>query len=323
MIKLGIIGMNEGNGHPYSYSAIFNGFDESALMKECPFQMIKQYLPKEHQNRVFIEDVKITHVWTQERKISESIARVARIPNIVNNMEDLIGKVDGIILARDDVENHFKMARPFIKAKLPLYIDKLLAPNMEELNELLTLAGKDYPLMACSSSRYHKLVEKAKKELDVSTVRTVHGTSRCAWIRYASHLLDGICHIFGTDVEYVQNVGRKGADTVFIHYRNNLDVVLQVMEDLALPIRFTCYSNKNAPHSVDFTDGPDYTEYFYSFVNMMKAFTGLVRTRIQPIPLDEIVKIATIIIAGETSREQDGRKIYIGQGEKYAYKRIV
>lgn len=220
--------------------------------------------------------------------------------------------MDGIILARDDVGNHLKMVLPFIKAGLPLYIDKLLTPNMDELNALLALAGKDYPLMACSSSRYHKLVEKAKQELDVNTVRTVHGVSRCTWIRYASHLLDGICHVFGTDVEYIQNIGRKDADTVFIHYRNNLDVVLPVIEDLSLPIQFKCFSNNSGPYTVDFTDGPDYREYFYSFVEMMKTFAGLVRTRIQPIPLDEIVKIAEIIIAGETSREHDGRKIYIG-----------
>ncbi len=36
MLKLGIMGLNEGNGHPYSFAAIFNGYDEGALA-ECPF----------------------------------------------------------------------------------------------------------------------------------------------------------------------------------------------------------------------------------------------------------------------------------------------
>lgn len=26
-IRLGMVGMTEGNGHPYSWSAIFNGYD--------------------------------------------------------------------------------------------------------------------------------------------------------------------------------------------------------------------------------------------------------------------------------------------------------
>ena len=31
MIKIGIIGYSEGNGHPYSYSSIFNGFDKISM----------------------------------------------------------------------------------------------------------------------------------------------------------------------------------------------------------------------------------------------------------------------------------------------------
>ena len=30
-LKLGVIGMSEGNGHPYSWSAIFNGFDREEM----------------------------------------------------------------------------------------------------------------------------------------------------------------------------------------------------------------------------------------------------------------------------------------------------
>ena len=36
-IRLGIIGMTEGNGHPYSWSAMFNKFDREAMPRECPF----------------------------------------------------------------------------------------------------------------------------------------------------------------------------------------------------------------------------------------------------------------------------------------------
>ena len=32
-IKLGLIGLSEGNGHPYSFSAIINGYDKQAMQK--------------------------------------------------------------------------------------------------------------------------------------------------------------------------------------------------------------------------------------------------------------------------------------------------
>jgi hypothetical protein len=43
-VSLGIIGMSEGNGHPYSWSAIFNGYDRNEMERECPYACIPEYL---------------------------------------------------------------------------------------------------------------------------------------------------------------------------------------------------------------------------------------------------------------------------------------
>ena len=45
-LKIGIIGSSPGNGHPYSWSAIINGYDEKH-MKMCPFPVIPKYLANE------------------------------------------------------------------------------------------------------------------------------------------------------------------------------------------------------------------------------------------------------------------------------------
>ena len=45
-IRLAMLGMVEGNGHPYSWSAIFNGYDRAAMAK-CPYPTIPDYLNKE------------------------------------------------------------------------------------------------------------------------------------------------------------------------------------------------------------------------------------------------------------------------------------
>jgi predicted dehydrogenase len=321
MIRLGIIGLNKGNGHPYSMSAIFNGYDEEALQKECPFSLIKEYLPRHHRNRIFIEDARVTHIWTQDKNISESVARVSKIPNIVDDYTRLVGKVDGIILARDDIWNHYEMAEPFIKAGMPIYVDKLLAHNIENLNKFIKLLGKDYPLMAGSSTRYNNGVEKAKQDLDIKGVRTIHGVSRCTWIRYAIHPFDAISYIFGTDIKTVRNIGRSGFDIVHIRYKDGPDIILQIIEDLSLPIQFTCFSaNREGHYTVALSDGPLYTDYFYSFVNMLREFVEMIRTGVRPVPFDEIIKIGKVIIAGEISREDNNRIVDIDELQvRYAY----
>ena len=42
--EFAIIGINKGNGHPYSFSAITNGCNYETLSKYCEYDTIKQYL---------------------------------------------------------------------------------------------------------------------------------------------------------------------------------------------------------------------------------------------------------------------------------------
>lgn len=315
MLKFGIMGMNKGNGHPYSFSAIFNGYDEDALAA-CPFSTIQSYLGAHHRNEVMIKDAQVTHVWTQDRTMSEDVAKLSKIPNIVDKYEDMIGEVDAIILARDDPHNHWEMARPFIEKGIPIYIDKVLAHNLEDMNKIINATGDDYPIMAGSPSRYSLNIEKAKKEIgDLSSVRSIFGTSGVTWIRYANHLLDGICHLFGTDVDTVQNVGKDGFDIVHICYKNGLNMVLQVITGLSEPIEFTCYSKAGQDHykCVWSDSDQNYKSYFSGFCGMLETFTEMVKTGKQVLPLSECVNVSKIVIAGEISRNEGGRIVNIDE----------
>ena len=72
-LRFGIIGMSEGNGHPYSWAAIFNGFNKHK-MAFCPFKSIPEYLQKENYPDDFLSNYgEVTHIWTQEPEISKQI----------------------------------------------------------------------------------------------------------------------------------------------------------------------------------------------------------------------------------------------------------
>ncbi|MBI2050329.1 MAG: hypothetical protein HYT31_00810 [Parcubacteria group bacterium] len=294
MITLGIIGLNEGNGHPFSYSAIFNGYDPGELEKRCPYELIREYLPREHRNENMLDSAKVTHVWTQDKKLSEDVAAVSKIQNIVDNYTDLIGKVDAVILARDDVENHLEMAKPFLEKRVPLFIDKQIAATKQELVEFEKLTGLEYPFMAGSSSRFTRDVAKAKKDIDLGSVRTVHGVSRESWMRYGHHLLEGIAEIFGLDIESVKPLpGKKDHDIVQIKYRSGLNVILECIKDAHLPIQFTVFSADREPYVVPFTD------FFYSFRKMLESFVNMVETGKRPVSYNDTVKIANVILEGQ------------------------
>jgi len=73
-IRLGVIGMTEGNGHPYSWSAILNGYDRARMTAECPFPGIPGYLNLQPPEAFGIADARVTHVFCDARSDAEHVA---------------------------------------------------------------------------------------------------------------------------------------------------------------------------------------------------------------------------------------------------------
>ena len=120
-------------------------------MEDCGFPVIPRYLEKQKYPDDFIHEATVTHVWTQDRKLSEHIAKASNIANTVKNFEDLIGSVDAILLARDDAENHVYFAKPFLEAGIPIYIDKPLALSLSEAKNLFDLQSYPGQIFSCSA----------------------------------------------------------------------------------------------------------------------------------------------------------------------------
>ena len=212
-LKLGIIGMSEGNGHPYSWSAIFNGYDP-AVMKECPFPVIPEYLSKQS----FPEDGlghlgKVTHIWTQDQSISNHVAEASRIDNVVDNILGMTSEVDAVLLARDDAENHYNIALPVLEAGLPIYIDKPLALTVKKAEQLFKSQHFESQIFSCSAFRFAneiRLTEGEKSQIgDLKLIETQIPKS---WKKYSVHLIEGIVGNGLNNNEELKNVyvSRKG-----------------------------------------------------------------------------------------------------------------
>ena len=91
---------------------ICNGYNKE-YMEDCGFPVIPRYLERNHYPDDFIHEAKVTHIWTQNFKLSEHIAKTSNI-SIASQSEDMIGTVDAV-LARDDAENHAYFAKPFFR----------------------------------------------------------------------------------------------------------------------------------------------------------------------------------------------------------------
>ena len=205
-VRLGILGLSEGNGHPYSWSAIINGYEPKA-MAECPFPVIPQYLARQEFPRDALGGASVTHVWADRQEEARHIALAARIPNVVNHPQDMLGAVDAILLARDDAENHLEMARPFLVAGLPVYVDKPVAQTLRDLEAMLALQQRPGQLFSCSALRWAREFDLTPYRDEIGPVRHIQATTPKSWTKYAVHVIDPILEqlgLFGVPAEVIR-----------------------------------------------------------------------------------------------------------------------
>ncbi len=85
---------------------------------------------------------------------------------LVNSIEELIEKVDAVLLESVDGRRHLKEAKPVIEAKKPLFIDKPMTASYKEAVEIFKLS-KQYncPVFSSSSLRFDYNIQKVKEEV--------------------------------------------------------------------------------------------------------------------------------------------------------------
>lgn len=290
MIKLGIIGMSQGNGHPYSWSAICNGYSKND-MAACPFPVIPEYLEQQEWPAAQIQNARVTHIWTQDQGLSREIASASLIPRIVDSFEDFIGEVDGVLLARDDSENHEQFARPFLEAGLPIYIDKPLATSTDAAERILGLQKFSNQIFSCSALRFSNAF--VPDSIDRNSVKRIHAKIPKFWNKYAVHLIEPIVANFGmrgalTEIRKDRLTGPGTSVTV---YWKNLVATFETSDSLS------------GEFEVSFSDGMHVEvktdiDSFAAFKHAIQQFLAGITTEKIMIPREETMEIIQIIQSG-------------------------
>ncbi len=305
-IRLGIIGMTEGNGHPYSWSAMFNKFDRERMAAECPFPAIPAYLYLQDYETMGIPGAHMDYVCCDNRSDAEHVSKLSLVPNVVDKPEEMIGKVDAVIIATDIGSEHVRRAKPFIKAGIPLFIDKPLCDNRDDLAYFTKLFEDGYPLLSSSSMRYCKETEPFHhgKLREFGELRLIQYGMPKKWETYGIHSLEAIYPITGPGFVSVVNTGSYKRNIVHLKHRDGFDVLLTGIYD---------YGNLGGIFigGTKRTTKIEIGDSYNSFRNQLVAFVNFLRTGLRPFPWTETVELMKLVIAGIESREQKGTEITI------------
>jgi predicted dehydrogenase len=307
-IRLAMLGCTAGNGHPYSWSAIFNGYDREVMTRECPFVAIPAYLNQQPVETLGIRGVTVTHVCCEGDGgfTAEHVAKCARIPHVVERPTDVIGHVDAVILATDIGAEHVARARPFIEAGVPVFIDKPLTDNAADLRTFQAWAAAGKPVLSSSSMRYTKeFLPYRISTHELGELRFVSSTTPKSWETYGIHALEAVYPILGPGFLSARNTGTADRNIVHLKHRRGVDVIVVASADMSGS--FGCVQLCGTAGKVQLVAG----DTFFAFKAQLEAFISYLRTGMAPFPFSETLELMRLVIAGSRSREQDGREILL------------
>ncbi len=306
-IKLAMVGMVEGNGHPYSWSAIVNGEYDAAVMAECGYPVIPEYLGSAPEGDLGIPGAEVTHIWCDHAVDAEKVAKSTFIPNVVDAPEDVIGAVDAVIIPTDKGGEHVERVRPFIEAGLPVFIDKPLTDREDHLKQFVQWQREGRAILSTSCTRYAKEFVAARGQLDaVGDLRLITVTTPKSWERYGIHALEGVYPFLAVGGwKSVVNTGTEGANVVHCKHSSGVDVVLAAVADMFGAFGCMGLYGTKGNMSVQFKDT------FYAFKAQLVEFVKYLRTGTLPFEYSETVELMQIIIAGIRSREEDGASVLV------------
>ncbi len=133
---------------------------------------------------------------------------------VMKSYDELVGRVDGIMVTARHGDNHYKYAKPYLASGIPMFIDKPITCDGAEAIEFMREAKK-YGVRLCggSSCGYLPGVAQMAKEIREDAFGTVRGGNVCAPLAmqspyggfyfYSQHLVQMMTAIFGNDIEEV------------------------------------------------------------------------------------------------------------------------
>ena len=268
MIKIGMIGLSDGNGHPYSFSAIINGFDDS-YMSQSGWTNIHMYLKERDISDFGIFDAKVTHIWTQDIEESKKIAQASKIDNIVEDYKEMVNSIDAVIIARDDYRSHKEIAQPFLEAGKYVFVDKPLSLNIDDLKYFHPFLESGQ-LISCSGIKYAPELDRLRRDIsEFGTIKLIRGTTVKSWEKYAIHMLDGIFSVIPFNVKSVQ-YNNSNHESFTLHNFDGSIIQIDALGSAELTLRIEFFSDSKYYKADTLNSFDAFRRTLWNFVDMIK-----------------------------------------------------
>jgi predicted dehydrogenase len=175
-------------------------------------------------------DIEVIGIYSDEAEPCRKLHETFGVP-VMERYDELVGRVDGIMVTARHGDNHYKYAKPYLSSGIPMFIDKPVTISGEEAVAFMREA-RDCGVRICGSSvgKFLNGVVALSEKIKSGEVGTIHGGNLCAPIEidspyggfyfYSPHLVQMMVTLFGGDVLEVSAV-QQGRDVgIVANYRD-------------------------------------------------------------------------------------------------------
>lgn len=286
MIRIGLVGVN--TSHADAFSRIFNGSGDEE--------------PR-------LDAGKVVSIWGNDLERIATLAKNHQIETTVSDPAEMIGAVDAVLVI-DDTNGgalHAELARPFLEAGLPVFVDKPMTTAYADAVALFDLAeAHNAPLLSCSALRFAVETEAAKDDLAaVGKLSSIVSVGPGDWFYYGVHAVELLGAVAGTGASWVQRHALENKDIAVIGYEDGPTAVVETLRDASYVFHVTAFGADGFT-SVHVKDSMGF------YTNTMRAFATMAETGVSPLTRDQTLEVIAVLEAGNRSAES-GKRVELGE----------
>ncbi len=251
-----------------------------------------------------IEGFTIEHVWGETDELAKKASDEGKIPNIVSDPEEMLGKIDAVICDHRHAKYHLDAVRPFVEQKVPTFVDKPFCFESKKGEEFLAMAReKGTPITSFSILSHQKTFQAFAEELKTIGDINAGATSGPCDLKsqyggvffYGIHQVDMALNAFGYDVKkaYVLRSNDNYAVGQLI-YANGMIVTMNFVKEGVNGFAISAAGSEAYLHRAIVRDESPY-------LTGIKTFTRMFETGVEPLDHETILTPIRVLEALQRS----------------------
>ena len=256
-------------------------------------------------------DIEVVAAWdsgeTRPEGFAKTFAKDFNIPYTPDTLEEMLPLVDGVIVHTTNWDKHLEQARIFVEAGKAVYLDKPVAGNLEEINQILDWIKQGKRVTGGSVLRFCREVIACRDEV-AAMGETIYTGYSCIGVddyNYGIHGYATLIAAMGPEVVSVQYVGSSNQKQILIKFSNGRVGILTVGKTKWLPFNLTATTGSKV-HQV----AVDNMQLYRAMLEkVMPYFTG--KTDEVPLEATSLVMPELTALAAKQSWLNNGAEVFI------------